>query len=274
MRIGVFGRTFPGGHVGRVLDAVRAAGFDGVHWNMASAGLASVPETVPEGLPGRIAVLARERGLAVEGLSATTNLAHPDPAARAESLRRLLGLIEAARVMGAPVVTLCTGSRDAEDMWRGHPGNADPSAWADLRAGLEQAIPAAEAAGLLLGIEPEPGNVVSGPEAAARLLGEMPSPALAIVLDPANLFEGPLDAGTLRDRVSRAVDLLGPRIRVVHGKDRDAMGEVVAAGRGIVDWPHLAGLLSDIGFDGPVVAHGLTAEEAPAVARHLRAVFG
>lgn len=273
MRIGVFGRTFPGGHVGEVLDAVRAAGFDGVHWNMASADLASMPDAVPEDLPGRIAVLARERGLRIEGLSATYNMAHPDPAVREAGLRQLLVMIDAASAMGAPVVTLCTGTRDREDKWRSHPENGTPEAWADLRAGLEGAIPQAEAAGVLLGIEPEPANVVSDPQAAARLLDEMGSGALAVVLDPANLFEGPLDAGALRDRVTRAVDLLGPRIRVVHGKDRDADGHVVPAGLGLVDWPHLAGLLRAGGLDVPVVAHGMAASEAAGVAAVLRAAF-
>jgi sugar phosphate isomerase/epimerase len=183
-------------------------------------------------------------------------------------------VIEVARAMGAPLVTLCTGTRDPDDQWRGHPDNASDEAWRDLLGEMEKVIPLAEAAGLRLGVEPEAANIVSGPEMAARLLDELRTPALVIVLDPANLFEEVPASETLRDRVARAVDLLGPRIAMAHAKDRSIHGAVVAAGQGVIDFGHFAGCLRDAGFDGPVVTHGLAAEEATAVARHLRACFG
>ena len=273
MRLGIFGRTFPGSEPETVLDRVAEAGFQAVHWNMASAGLPSMPDAVPEGMAGRIARAARERGLAMAGLSGTTNLIHPDSAERARGRARLAVIIEAARDMGAPLVTLCTGTRDPSDPWRAHPGNAEPEAWADLLAELSHAIPLAEAAGVRLGIEPETANVVRGPEEAKRLLDEIGSPTLAIVLDPANLFEEPPPPKALHDAFARAVDLLGPRLAMVHAKDRDARGEVVAVGRGVIDFAHFADCLRRAGFDGDVVTHGLGAEDAPEVARHLRTAF-
>ena len=273
MRIGIFGRTFPGGEPEAVLDRVAEAEFEAVHWNMASAGLPSIPDVVPEGLAGRIAGAARARGLAIAGLSGTTNLIHPDPAERSRGRARLAVIIRAARDMGAPLVTLCTGTRDPVDPWRAHSGNAEPEAWADLLAELGHVIPLAEAAGVRLGIEPETANVVSGPEAAKRLLDELATPALAIVLDPANLFEGPAVPDALREEVARAVDLLGPGLAMVHAKDRDARGEVVAVGRGVIDFDHFVGCLRRVGFNGDVVTHGLGPEDAPEVARHLRTVF-
>ena len=273
MRLGIFGRTFPGGDPDAVLDRVAKAGFQAVHWNMASAGLRSMPDAVPEGLARRIAGAARERGLAIAGLSGTTNLIHPDPAERALGRARLAVIIEAARDMGAPLVTLCTGTRDPVDPWRAHPGNAQPEAWADLLTELEHAIPLAEAAGVRLGIEPEAANVVRGPAEAKRLLDELASPELAIVLDPANLFEGPPVPDALRDAVARAVDLLGPWLAMVHAKDRDARGEVVAVGRGVIDFVHFADCLRRAGFDGDVVTHGLEPDDASEVARHLRTIF-
>jgi sugar phosphate isomerase/epimerase len=274
MRIGIFGRTFPGGEPEAVLDSVAAARFDSVHWNMASAGLPSMPDDVPEGLPERVASAARARGLTVAGVSGTYNMIHPDPAERQRGRRRLGVVIEAAREMGAPLVTLCTGTRDPEDQWRGHPGNGEPEAWRELLSELEQIVPLAEAAGLKLGVEPETANVVSGPEQAARLLEEIRSSSLAVVLDPANLFETMPGPDPRRDRVARAVDLLGPWIAMVHAKDRAAAGEVVAAGRGVIDFPHFAECLRQVGFEGDVVTHGLEPGDASAVARHLRACFG
>lgn len=273
MRPGIFGRTFPGSDPETVLDRVAEAGFQAVHWNMASAGLASLPDAIPEDLPGRIAESSRQRGLVIAGLSGTTNLIHPDPSERAQGLRRLETLIGAARAMGAPLVSLCTGTRDPQDPWRAHPDNDDPSAWADLAAALERIIPLAEAAGVRLGIEPETANVVRGPEAARRLLDDLQSPTLAIVLDPANLFDHPPESDALRDTIARAVDLLGPDIAMAHAKDRDAQGRVVAAGQGVIDFAHFADCLRRAGFAGDVVAHGLAPAEAPAVAGYLRRTF-
>ena len=52
----------------------------------------------------------------------------PDPQARLEGAEDLDRLIAWAPGLGTEVVTLCTGSRDPESMWRKHPGNNSPEA--------------------------------------------------------------------------------------------------------------------------------------------------
>jgi sugar phosphate isomerase/epimerase len=168
-------------------------------------------------------------------------------------------------------VTLCTGTRDPDDQWRIHPGNADPSAWHDLRAELEKAIVLAEAHGVKLGIEPELANVVSSARRARGLLDELRSPALVIVLDPANLFEKASAAGR-RQLIAEAIDLLGPDLAMAHAKDRAADGSFVAAGTGVIDFADFVARLRRAGFGGPLVTHGLAAHEAPAVAARLKAI--
>ena len=97
----------------------------------------------------------------------------------------------------------------------------------------------------------------------------MRSPRIRIVLDPANLFEiATPDAA--RKIVAEAVDLLGDRIAMAHAKDRAADGAFVAAGQGIVDFPDFIRRLSAVGFNGPLVTHGLSEQEAPEVAQFLR----
>ncbi|MFP5407352.1 MAG: aminoacyl--tRNA ligase-related protein, partial [Gammaproteobacteria bacterium] len=82
------------------------------------------------------------------------------------------------------VVTLCTGTRDFDDQWRAHPANTTAQAWTDMRASVEDALSAAEAHGVTLGIEPEPANVVRDAPAARRLLEELGRPrGLGIVMD-------------------------------------------------------------------------------------------
>ena len=123
-----------------------------------------------------------------------------------------------------------------------------------------------------LGIEPELANVVSSAEAARRLIDAMKSPRLRIVIDAANLFET-ASAAEQQDIVTRAVDQLGDRIVMAHAKDRAPNGDFVAAGKGVLDYRHYLATLRSVGFDGPLVTHGLSAEEVPDVGAFLRRVM-
>jgi sugar phosphate isomerase/epimerase len=137
---------------------------------------------------------------------------------------------------------------------------------------MERAVKIADAYDIDLGIEPELANVVSSAAHARRLLAEVGSPHLKIVLDPANLFERET-RGRQHDIVAAAIDTLGDRMALAHAKDRAEYGSFAAAGTGVLDFDHYARCLVAVGFDGPVVAHGLLASEAPAVARFLRGVL-
>lgn len=269
MRIGVFAKTFPGSEPAGVLAQAAAAGFEGVQYNMACSGLAAMPERIPDAITRAVAEAAAAAGQPVLALSGTYNMIHPDPAVRAEGAQRLGVVAAAGRKMGCPLVTLCTGTRDAQDQWRHHPDNATPDAWRDLLASMESALRIAEEHELDLGIEPELANVVNGAEAARRLIDEMKSPRLRIVLDPANLAEEAAE-DERREIIARAIGLLADRIVMAHAKDRAADGSVAAAGRGVIDFRHFLSALRAAGFDGPLVAHGFGAEEAAGVAAFLR----
>jgi sugar phosphate isomerase/epimerase len=269
MQLGVFAKTFPGADPDTVLAAVANAGFGVAQYNLACSGLDPLPDAIPPDVTTAIRAATTASGVEIAAVSGTFNMIHPDPAVRADGLRRLAVLIAAAPAMGTRLVTLCTGTRDPGDMWRAHPDNATPEAWRELVASMATALDAAEANGVDLGIEPELANVVSSAEAARRLIDEMRSPRLRIVLDAANLFET-ASLAAQRDIVSRAVDLLADRIVMAHAKDRAADGAFVTAGQGVLDYPHYLAALRHAGFDGPLVTHGLTPGEAPEVGAFLR----
>jgi len=86
-------------------------------------------------------------------------------------------------------VTLCTGTRDRENMWLAHPENRLPEAWADLLETMQGALAAAAETGMALAIEPEHANVVSDAGRARALLDALQAgDRLRIILDPANLW--------------------------------------------------------------------------------------
>ena len=69
--------------------------------------------------------------------------------------------------------------------------------------------------------------------------------------------------------------MLGNDIGMAHAKDltRDGAAGNVAAGTGLLDYGYYIDLLDQSGFDGAVVLHGLSAEQAPDCVAFLRS-FG
>ena len=272
MQVGVFAKTFPGSEPAGVLAAVRDAGFAVTQFNLACAGLPSMPDAVPDEAIRAIVAAAKAAGVGLVALSGTYNMAHPDQAVRDDGMRRLAVIIETAAKLSTPLVTLCTGTRNAEDQWAHHPDNADPSAWADMAREMEKALQLAERHGVDLGIEPEQANIVTSADDAMRLIAEMGSKRLRIVLDPANLFER-ADTKEARAIVAAAVERTAGHVSLAHAKDRFADGRFATAGQGVVDFADLISRLKAAGFDGPLVTHGLSAEEAPGVARFLKGLM-
>ena len=164
------------------------------------------------------------------------------------------------------------GTRDPEDMWRTHPENSSPSAWRDLLRGMEQAIQIAETHDVLLGVEPEVGNVVSSTRKARQLLDELHCSRVKIVADPANLFSpGPVE-GT-RAMIEEMFQLLGTEIVMAHAKELapDGCTGELAPGRGVLDWNYYFDTLARMNFTGPIVMHGLREGDVAQSARFLRA---
>lgn len=266
MRLGIFAKTYERASVEAVFQAVQGQGFGCVQFNMSCTGLPSLPEEIEPALAARVRAAAAAQGIEIAAVSGTYNMIHPDLAVRAAGLRRLGVLARACQGLGTKVITLCTGTRDPQDMWKWHADNARPEAWADLLAALEAALRIAEETDVSLAIEPEHSNVVSSAQAGRRLLDELRSPRLRVVLDGANLIE---PGQPQRPVLDEAVDLLGPELVMVHAKDRTADGGYCAAGLGVMDYPHYLGGLRRAGFSGPLVMHGLKESEAPASAAFL-----
>jgi sugar phosphate isomerase/epimerase len=268
MQLGIFAKTFPGKTAREVLRATRAAGFSCAQYNLACSGLPSMADEVPHAVIADIAAAAKETGVQLVALSATWNMAHPDEVVRERGLRQFAVMAPVAKELNIPLITLCTGTRDAADQWHHHPDNETQLAWDDMCASMAEVLKIAAAFNVTLGVEPELANVVSSAAKARTLLDEMKSPRLKIVLDAANLFERE-SLGDQRRIISEAAELLAGSIAMAHAKDRMADGSFATAGQGVLDYPHFLRTLLATGFDGPLITHGLSAEEAPGVAEFL-----
>jgi len=188
---------------------------------------------------------------------------HPDLNARREGLRRLHELALHCERLGTSTITLCTGSRDPQSMWRRHPDNDSPDAWNDLLHTMEEALTLTEETGVTLAFEPEVSNTVDSARKARLLLDTLPSSRLKVVMDGANIFHAG-ELPQMRTILTEAVDLLGPDIVLAHAKDLDHDGDAghLAAGTGLLDYPLYLSLLQRAGFTGSLILHGLTEAQA------------
>ena len=70
----------------------------------------------------------------------------------------------------------------------------------------------------MLAVEPVWCHIISTPERAVRMLEELPSENLQIILDAVNLI-APEEANRAEDIIRNAISLLGDRVRILHMKD-------------------------------------------------------
>lgn len=265
---GIFSKTFSTENVDQNFALISSLGYQATQFNFASAGLKALPDTIPMRVIEEVRQASKKYDVRLEAISATFNMTHPDAEVIAAGMKSLEAICAAAEMLNCPLVTLCTGSMDAEDQWRYHPDNNSQHAWDTLIVSMRKALGIAEKYGVALGIEPELANVVNSAQKARRLIDSMESPLLKVIFDPANLFE----EATLEQQhnvVQEALELLGGDIAIAHAKDRALDGSFATAGSGVLDYGFYLKHLRATGFDGCVVTHGLAAEEAGDVSRML-----
>jgi sugar phosphate isomerase/epimerase len=261
LKLGIFESIFTEESVAEKFDALTGLGFNAVQFDLKSARLAAtLPREIPDSAIHDIRSASKQFNVEIAALAGTFNMIDPNVEVRQANLALLIQLIEHAGRLGSGVVTVCTGTRDPDNMWEHHPDNQSNAAWSDLIATLTPAVKAAEAKGVKLGVEPEPGNVVNSPTRARRLLDEIGSNNLGIIADPANILVG--DRNRPPETVlDDAFALLGDRIVLAHAKDLDGNGQFAAVGTGIVPWNRFADLLRQSSYNGAVVCHSLGTDD-------------
>jgi sugar phosphate isomerase/epimerase len=280
MRLGVMTRVLPRPSIEAVAEATRAAGLEAVQLSLESAGLEPLPAALDESTARRIGDAFAQQGVEVAAVSGTFNAIHPDREYRTACIRRVGLLAGRCSLLGTRVITLCTGTRNPDSMWRHHPENARPEAWAEMLETMRALVRHAEAHDVVLAFEPEVVNVVDTAAQAERLIEEVGSARLRIVMDPANYFH-PDMLPRMQEVLEDAFARVGRRIALAHAKDvrpPDPGGHECirpAAGAGLLDYATYLRLLRQSGYTGALIMHSLSEAELPAskayVKRCLRA---
>jgi sugar phosphate isomerase/epimerase len=287
-KIGIFAKHVSRPTTEELFTAIAEYGFNCVQFNAACLGIPSLPDTLDKALWRNARRAAGTAGIEVVALSATFNLLDQNRSRLADNFRRLQVLAQGAAILGTNLLTLCTGTRNQQDMWAYHRQNETREAWQDMTEGIQQALVIAKEYDVCLGIEPEVANVVCNAQSAARLISELASDRIRIVFDPANLYRPPADPRRDRHVITDGLSRLGHSVAIAHCKDiadpkakpatgleHQALCEVyqhAAAGSGILDYRHYFSELERwVPENVPLIVHGLSEDQIPATLVFIQA---
>ncbi|HCM13199.1 MAG TPA: sugar phosphate isomerase/epimerase [Lachnospiraceae bacterium] len=177
-----------------------------------------------------------DKGIDLAVFGCYLNLAHPDPVQLSKIQNTYLAHIRFASILGCGVVGTETGAPNAE--YKYEPACRSEEALRLFIRNLRPVVAYAQAMGVILAIEPVRNHIVYDARRAKRVLEEIASPNLQIILDPVNLL-GMDNYVEQTEVVEEAIDLLGDDVVVIHMKDfivRDASLVSVAAGTGQLNY--------------------------------------
>ena len=269
MRIGVcttdFDHAMP---ADQLFSLVKKLGFSAVQLAFSSVSECGfqvsdhieIPGCVSSEAMSAIRAASEKYDISICAVNGTFNMAHPDPTVRAEGIARFAGFLQAVKAIGCDMATLCSGSRSLAGLWTFDPATCEAAAYNDMKSIMKEAVSLAEKQGITLAIETEASKVISTPEYARRIMEEIGSPNLKMILDCANLFhKGEAHPVNVRPAIDKAIEFFGNDIVIAHGKDiREGDGiDFCGTGFGIVDFPYMLEKLRNAGFGGDMMLHGI-----------------
>jgi len=273
MKLGFLTAPFPNSPLEAVADWAAGEGFTALEvacWPAGEgaarryAGTAHIDVANISAAQGReIADMLRQEDITISGLGYYPNPLHPDADHREAVLAHLRRVIDAAAMMGVPVVnTFCGGDAalPVDENWR-----RALSVWPDTVAhAREKGVQLAfENCPMIFSHDEWPGghNIAYSPMIWRRII-ETWEGAVGINYDPSHLVWQMIDQ-------ERFIREFGPHIVHVHAKDlmidRDGLYErgVMSLGMGWqvprlpglgdVEWPRFFSALYRAGYDGPVI---------------------
>lgn len=194
----------------------------------------------------------RQAGIQIAVLGCYVNIVDSDPQKRAQALAAFSTHLRLARDFGANLVGTETGSVGVGFTT----DNFTEEAFQEVITSVKAMVTEAEHFGVTVGIEAGLHHPLYTASLTRRLLDEIPSNNLQIILDCANLMS-PTNYLHQEAIITEALKLLGDRIAIIHLKDfivQDGAIKIVPVGQGWLEFepilrymkyerPHIQGIL-------------------------------
>lgn len=166
------------------------------------------------------------------------NLANPNPEKLKKITKRYLAHLRFASLLGCGVVGTETGAPN--ETYTAVPECHGEEALQTFIQNLRPVVQYAEKTGVILAIEPVWKHIVYNPARARRVLEEIASPNLQVILDPVNLLDIS-NYAQQKEIVEEAIDVLGEDVAMVHIKDfKVENGKLVSVGAGLGEMDYTA----------------------------------
>lgn len=170
-------------------------------------------------------------------LSCYINMIHPDLTIREELLQKFESYLRHAKYFGAAMVATETGNVFPEIHYTEE--NFTEEAFQAIVDSIQRLVKAGEQHQTLVGIEPGLNHPLYSVAMVERLLEEIPSDYLGIILDPTNL----ITKDTYKNQVEiveEAFQKFGDKIVAIHLKDFTIKEDAIVPvnlGEGLIDYP-------------------------------------
>ena len=266
MNIGIRLHDTAPGTLKERLGFARAQGFTCAHialgMTLEGFSMQDAPRQLTPELAARVRQDLADTGMECAVLGCYLNLADPDAERRAHTQEIYRAHLKAAPLIGARVVGTETYANPESHF--SEPACRSEEAFRLFMDSLRPVVRYAEEADAILAVEMVYHHIISTPERAQRMLEELPSDHLQIILDSVNLI-GPGHDGEADALTEEAIRRLGDRVRVLHMKDFTVRpGEIhsQACGTGVMHFERLLALAKK--QDLPMTLEDTTPENAEA----------
>ncbi len=269
MSVGVLAHLFGQLPVHQLAANVGEKGFTHVQLALWKA-IADVDFTKPgmlsPGLAMHIGEAFDKHGVGISVLGCYVRLFDRDQEQRKINTERFKELLRHARYFGCPVVAAETGH---------YPDAHTDEDWQTMKHTLEELVEEAERWGVYVGLEAADGHLIGTAQELKRMLDEVPSSQIGVVIDPGNLLND--DNFDRQDEViEEAFQLLGDRIVAGHAKDRirGADGKVVTvpAGQGGMNYELYMKLLNAYKPHAHIIMETAAPHEMAATKRYIESI--
>ncbi|MGO9643723.1 MAG: sugar phosphate isomerase/epimerase family protein [Candidatus Bathyarchaeia archaeon] len=207
---------------------------------------ANRPHMLPEDYPSEerrgIVSLINSTGVKVAAVAAFNGTAqwhftNPNKRVRLSTIDHVKQCVDLASDLKAPIVEVVSGSPLIE-------GVGEKEAWHWLHGGLQECAEYAKSSGIIIGLEPEPDNVISNSRLADAIIREVGSSNLRFLLDIGHL-------NVVKENISQAVRKMKDNLAHVHIHDNDSTRDQHRIpGDGKIDFVSIINALRDIGYSG------------------------
>jgi len=190
------------------------------------------------------------------------NPVHSDLEFRNKNIARFKKHLELSKLFGTPYVGTETGSYQ-DSPWTYHPRNHLEESYLEVREIIRDLVSYAEMVDACVLIEGAFNHLIYKPELLKRLVDEIPSKNLRVIVDLYN-YLNINNYQEQREIFKRAIDLLKDKITVIHLKDfvvSEGKLKQVGLGQGLMDYPYLIKTIKENVPDAVLVFEGVTGDD-------------